>query len=118
MTFLILDILLLGSSTICLSNYMWRRVNPRLRFTATLVLLLTPLAILIDHGNPQVNFLTLSFFLLAVRYALSSNFSLSASFAILSVSSKITALSIMLPFPVFVVARLYHSQYYPELSKK
>ena len=116
MTFLFLDTLLLGSSSIFLGMYLWRRVNPRLRFTATLVLLLTPLAILIDHGNPQVNFLTLSFFLLAVRFALSSHFCISACLAILSVFSKVTALSVMLPFGVLVLARLYHSEYYQDLS--
>ena len=116
-TFLFLDTLLLGSSSVFLGMYLWRRVNPRLRFTATLVLLLTPLAILIDHGNPQVNFLTLSFFLLAVRFALSSHFCISASLAILSVFSKVTAMAVMPPFAVLVVARLYHSQYYPEFSK-
>ena len=108
MTFLFLDTLLLGSSSIFLGMYLWRRVNPRIRFTATLILLMTPLAILIDHGNPQVNFLTLSLFFLAVRFALSSHFCISASIGILAVFSKVTAVAVMPPFGMLVLARLYH----------
>ncbi len=74
------------------------------------MLLLSPLALAIDHGNPQINFLSLSFFLVAIRFALSSNFVVSAPFALLAVLSKITALSCILPFPVFVLAHLYHSK--------
>ena len=89
-----------------LGTYLWRKINPRLRFCATLVLLLTPLAILIDHGNPQVNFLPLALFMLAVRFALSNHFALSAIMAILAVNSKVAALCVMAPFAVLVLSRL------------
>ena len=108
--FVIFDSLLLGTACLTLAQYLWRKVNPRLRFCVTLILLLNPILMIVDHGNPQVNFLMVSFFLLAVRFALSSHFALSASFALLSVFSKITALSVMPSFAVLVLARLYHSK--------
>ena len=108
--FVIFDSLLLGTACLTLAQFLWRKVNSRLRFCVTLILLLNPILMIVDHGNPQVNFLMVSFFLLAVRFALSSHFALSASFALLSVFSKITALSVMPSFAVLVLARLYHSK--------
>ena len=109
LTFLISDTLLLGSASLSVAHSLWPRVNRRLRFSAALMIALTPMAILIDHGNPQVNFLSLGFFLFAFRFALSSHFALSAAFAVCAVSSKVTAVSVMLPFLVLVLSRLFHS---------
>ena len=116
MTFLMLDTFLLGSAILSVGTYLWRRVNPRLRFSATLILLITPLGIVIDHGNPQVNFLSISFFFFAFRFALSQHYALSASIAVVAVFSKVTALSVMIPFGVLVLSRLYHSKYFPDSS--
>ena len=107
LTFLLFDTLFLGSGSLCVGLYLWRKVNPRLRFSATLMLVLTPMTIVIDHGNPQVNFLSLGIFLFAFRYALSSQFAISAALAVCAVSSKVTTISVMLPFVVLVLARLY-----------
>lgn len=103
-TFVFFDAIFFGFSTFFLTSYIWRKINPRLRFGGVLLVLLTPLVVHVDHSNPQVNFLPLAFFILAVRFSLSSHYAMSACFATLALLTKVTIMCVMPPFAVFVLA--------------
>lgn len=88
------------------AEFIWRRVNPWLRFCATVIFLFSPVKLFIDHVNQQINYLPMSFFLLSLRAALSSHFALSAALGALCVLSKHTYVILFLPFVVFTLSRL------------
>ena len=101
------DTLIYGLGCVVVANYYWRKVNPRLRFPAVLLMILTPHLLISDQGNTQTNFLAVGLFLFSFRAALSNNFALSAVIAVLSSFSKQTVLCMYPPFLVITLSRIY-----------
>ena len=50
--FVTFDALILGPAILFLTSYLWKTLNLRIRFAATLIVLLTPLDVHVDHSNP------------------------------------------------------------------
>lgn len=105
--FALMDVLSVGLASLSLVQYYWARMNPRLRYVAFLSLNFLLLAIYFDHCDTQINFLYISLFLLSFRFALSENFAVSASLAIITFLTKQNTLVFFVPFGILVLAKFY-----------
>lgn len=82
---LLLDCLCLFSATIVFGLQYWKRLHPKLRFSAIFMLLFSPTLVLTNHGIFSLNFMAMGLILFSVTAALSSYFTISGALFICAV---------------------------------
>ena len=106
------EIIVLIPAIVAAFRGFYKGIQPDIRNTAMLLVMISPQLILIDYGHFQYNNVMLGFMLVAFSLAVEGFYSISAIFIALAVNFKIMALYYALPFLVFWVVSVY------DLAKK